>query len=133
MSKLSERMIKAREFEVTCGEVCLTCRRPTETEVVWLRSSVALLQGDTGLETLTQSLNLVCRSVLSWRPADESKRDVTEDMFMKGGDPTAVVAFDKDVLREWLADDIGLLNAVVTAINEQFLDFKRIKEDAEKN
>ena len=103
MSKLSERILKAREQRVEAGGVTFIVRRPAECELADFQRQAI------------DHREVVRRYVVGWE-------GVTEGHLIHGGDPHPL-PFDRDACAEWLADRADLLAAIVEKLLAAYTDY----------
>jgi hypothetical protein len=99
VSKLSERILKARELKVEAGGVTFIVRRPAECDLADFRGS-------------PNPREIVRRYVIGWE-------GVTEGHIVNGGDPHPL-EFDRDACAEWLADRLDIVAEIVSRQVEAF-------------
>ena len=113
MSKLSERLLKARELRFEAGGgVILIARRPAECDLGDFRSD------------RVDPREIVRRYVIGWE-------GVTEGHLVHGGDPHPL-PFDREACAEWLADRADLLAAVVEKMLEAYTEYAGAVEREKK-
>jgi hypothetical protein len=112
MSALLEKLKRAREFKVDAGGYSFTLRRPTDVEWMEIASGQSTARA-------------VLPFVIGWD-------GVKELDLIPGGDPHPL-AFDGEVCREWLADRIDLLPALLDAFVKSYEAHLQARGDAAKN
>jgi hypothetical protein len=110
---LIDKIKKARETQVEAGGYTFTVRRPTDMEVIDIRGSDQLKQGD-----------IMQRFVLGWS-------GVTELDIIPGGSNTPV-EFDTALFMEWVADRPQLWAPITSAILEAYGLHQQRLDDALK-
>lgn len=110
MSKLAEKMRRAREFDVQIEGHKFTVRRPTDAELLDLSGSKAF--------------DFACRFVVGW--------DVKELDMIPGGGPD-VVPFDVADWVEWLGDRSDLWEPLSKAIVDSYKAHEAATKENEKN
>lgn len=110
MSALSDRIRRARESQVEAGGFVFTIIRPTHAD----------------RETLSgiRQVEFVARFTTGW--------NLKEIDLVPGGSPVDAL-FDTEALREWVADQPEILEALVKAIVDAFHAYAQKKDTAEKN
>ena len=103
MSKLSERLLKARELKVEAGGVTFIVRRPAECDLSDFQRNAV------------DHREIARRYVVGWE-------GVTEGHLLNGGDPHPL-PFDRDACAEWLADRADLLGAIVERLVGAYADY----------
>ncbi len=96
MTSLIAKLKKSRETEVQAGKFTFTIRRPTDLEVVNLRSQI-LKQGD-----------IMAQFVVDWLGVHELD-------IIPGGNPVPV-PFDSELFINWVADHPDLWSPLTDAI-----------------
>lgn len=113
MSALSEKMRKAREMRVECGNgKTLTVLRPTPLQWEDIVNSGRIAQGVIGL-------------VIGWE-------GFVELDFVPGGDPHPLV-FDPEACAEWLSDNPDVFSKVANAVLDGMTKYLEHKKDVVKN
>jgi len=113
MSALSEKMRKAREMRVECGNgKTLTVLRPTPLQWEEIIKSEKIVHGIIGLVT-------------GWS-------GFVELDFIPGGDPHPL-PFDADACTEWLSDNPAIFSSVADAVIDGMTQYLEKKKDAVKN
>ncbi len=113
MSALSEKIRKAREMRVECGNgKTLTVLRPTPLQWEEIVKSGQIAQGVIGL-------------VVGWS-------GFVEMDFIPGGDPHPLI-FDADACAEWLADNPDEFSAVADAVIAGMKNYLESRQAAVKN
>lgn len=109
---LADKIRKARESSVTVGGYTFTVRRPSDVEMLRLRSEGLTLDGLIGY-------------VVGWS-------GVKQIDIVPGGDPVPA-EFDAETAREWLADRPDLLTPLVDEILALYRKHVEALGAAEKN
>lgn len=116
MSKLGDKLRASRESWESVGEYQFCIRRPTGLQVAqWAGIS---------------RVDIIPRVVVGWRRADGSP--IQEIDIIPSGDPHPV-AYDADVLMEWIGDESDLFVDLVDKIDKAILRSAEANEEAEKN
>lgn len=111
MSKLAEKLRKAREKLVDVGEYRFTIRRPTDVEASQLSGAVKVAE--------------LIPFIVGWDKVKELD-------LIPGGGPEAV-PFDPVDCREWLSDRPDLLAPLVDAIVDSYKSHIAELEELKKN
>lgn len=114
MSKLGDKLRKARESIIEARDAKFIIRRPTPADMLDFRLRAAEL-----------GPRYLLRYVIGWE-------GVTEGHMLVGGDPHPL-DFDADALAEWVSDDLALYNELIGAILEAEASAREAREAAEKN
>lgn len=113
MSALSEKMRKAREMRVECGNgKTLTVLRPTPLQWEEITKSGKIVHGIIGL-------------VVGWN-------GFVEMDFIPGGDPHPL-PFDAAACAEWLEDSPAVFSVVADAVIDGMTKYMESKQATEKN
>lgn len=112
-ANLIERIKKARQTTVQVGGITLTCRRPTDLEMLEMR-----------LEKVSQG-DILKRFVDGWA-------GVKEVDLVPGGGGEAV-PFSAELFAEWVSDHPGSWNAITEAVVQGYKKHEEELEAAAKN
>lgn len=105
-----EKLRKARETNVVSNGHTFTIRRPTDAQVVTMKSG-------TGLD-------MIKRFVVGW--------DLREIDVLPGG-TDVIMPFDADLWADWIEDHPQFWSDLVVAIRGAYLDHEKAREAARKN
>lgn len=111
MSKLAEKIRKAREKRMEVDGFGFTVRRPTDLDMLELRGGV--------------SPRMLMAYVVDWD-------GVKEIDLIPGGDG-APLAFDAEACAEWVADRPDIFAALVNEIMDSYRAHQEAQEAAKKN
>lgn len=111
MSALADKIRKARETRVPCGQHTFIVRRPTSLQITeWSR---------------TRDVLALLEYVVGWD-------GVTEADLVVGGDPHPL-PFDRDAFIEWVSDKPALFSTITSAIISAVEAHTATLQAAEKN
>ncbi len=111
MSKLAEKMRKAREVRIEVREHVFIALRPTDLDMLEFREGIT----PRGL----------MKFVVGWE-------NVKEIDLVPGGDPHPL-AFDHEAMVEWAADDPEIFTSLINGITGAYAEHQQKRADAKKN
>ena len=113
MSKLSEKLRRAREKNIPVREHSFTVLRPTDLDMLEFRGEISPRQ--------------LLKFVVGWG-------DTVTELALKlpGGDPHPL-PFDGEALVEWASDDAELFAALINGITGAYADHQAAVAAAKKN
>lgn len=111
MSKLAEKMRKAREVRIEVREHVFVALRPTDLDMLEFRDGI--------------TPRTLLRFVIGWEK-------VRELDLLPGGDPHPL-DFDAEAMVEWAADDPEIFSALVNGITGAYAEHQQKRADAKKN
>ena len=113
MSKLIERLQRARQTNIESNGRTFTVRRPTDLEMYEIRGKIAQRE-------------LLVRFVVGWGAMTEI------DLGIPGGNPE-IVKFDPELWEEWISDHPEHWDSIVSAVVDGYKSHKDALEESAKN
>lgn len=111
MSKLAEKMRKAREVRIEVREHVFIVLRPTDMDVMDFNGGI--------------TPRILSRFVAGWE-------NVKEMDLLPGGDPHPL-AFDADALVEWVSDDPEIFAALINGMTDAYAEHQKKRAESVKN
>lgn len=110
---LIERIRKARQIAVKVGEITLTCRRPTDLEMLEMR-----------IEKVTQG-DILKRFVEGW--------DGIKELDLVPGGTGVKVEFSRELFAEWVSDHPESWAIITDAVVQGYKQHESALENSAKN